>query len=67
MAKKYGMRRRSADEILKRAEKLEMLAVHPGNRDDPAWLRRRAELMRDYALRRSKHRQLKAEERRKNA
>jgi hypothetical protein len=66
MANVHRRRRRSAPEILIRADKLQAKAEEPGNRDDPAWLLRRAEQMRRYAVRRQKARTRKAEERRKN-
>ena len=59
------MGKRSAEQILTRAHKLEERAGHPGNTDDPAWLLRRAGYMTTYALRRQKNRLAKAEDRRK--
>lgn len=67
MAKVFHRSRRSAEQILVRAAKLEALAEHPGNRDDPNWLRRRVERMRVYAHKRQDARDRKLEERQKNA
>jgi hypothetical protein len=64
-AKVYNRRRPSATEILVRAEKLEVRANDPQDRDDPTWLKRRAHSMRTFALRRAKSRAKKADERRK--
>jgi hypothetical protein len=66
MAKVYRMRRRSHAEIVKRADKLESHAADPNCQDDPAWVQRRAERMRQFAYRRSKAYVRKTEERRKN-
>jgi hypothetical protein len=65
MAKVFRMRRRSADEILVRAANLEARAGHAGNRDDPAWLLRKAGQMRAFALRRQETRERKFQERQK--
>jgi hypothetical protein len=67
MARVIRTKRRSADELLIRAEKLDTRAANPDDRDDAGWLRRRAENMRQFALKRSKSRMRRAEERRKNA
>ncbi len=67
MARVFRMRRRSAEEILIRAATLVARADHPGNRDDPAWLRRRAERMRTFGIKRQEARERKLEERQKHA
>lgn len=65
MAKVYRNRRRSVCEILASADKREARALNSSDRDDPAWLRRRAKFMRMFALKRAKGRQLKSDERQK--
>jgi hypothetical protein len=65
MAKMYRRRKRSAAEATKYAAKLEARAAVPTDPDDPAWLRRRAESLRLWAEKRTKGKELKADERRK--
>jgi hypothetical protein len=66
MGKLFRRKRRSAAEAIKHASKLEVRAEIPTDPDDPAWLRRRAEQMRLWAHKRSKSKELKAAERRKD-
>jgi hypothetical protein len=66
MAKIFRRKRRHAEDIIARADKLESRIEHPGNRDDPDWLRVTIEHMRKYAAKRQKSKAIKDEERRKN-
>jgi hypothetical protein len=66
MAKIFRMRRPSSSEVLVRAERLEARAFDPSERDDPAWLLRCAEAMRQFAARRTAAHVRRVEERRKH-
>jgi hypothetical protein len=67
MAKIFRRSRKSAAKLLVSADKLDSRAKDPKDRDDSDWLRRRAERVRLYAIKKEKARLKKSEERRKNA
>ena len=65
MAKIHRRKCLTSSELLVSSEKLETRANDPKDPDHPDWLRRRAEGIRIYALRKENKRVMKADERRK--